>query len=154
MVLMELNDETIIFRKLWRHNKKIMKLTQRSVFKPAFRAPDVAQYNQPPGICTPHVQPLRILLGNRIFSHEKLLPVTESVYRGEGGTCPPVKINDVQLPQSDQVKYLVLHLDRRLTWHKHIFTKRKQLGLTLTKMHLFSDESPNSPPPTNYYSIK
>jgi hypothetical protein len=23
----------------------------------------------------------------------------------------------------------------RLTWHKHIFTKRKQLGLTLTKMH-------------------
>jgi hypothetical protein len=28
-----------------------------------------------------------------------------------------------------------LHLDRRLTWHKHIFTKRKQLGLTLTKTH-------------------
>jgi hypothetical protein len=26
-------------------------------------------------------------------------------------------------------------LDRRLTWHKYIFTKRKQLGLTLTKMH-------------------
>jgi hypothetical protein len=50
-------------------------------------------------------------------------------------TCPPVKINDVQLPQSDEVKYLGLHLDRRLTWHKHNFTKRKQLGLTLTKMH-------------------
>jgi hypothetical protein len=45
-----------------------------------------------------------------------------------------VKINDVQLPQSDEVKYLGFHLDRRLTWHKHIFTKRK-LGLTLTKMH-------------------
>jgi hypothetical protein len=49
-------------------------------------------------------------------------------------TCPPVHIHDVQVPQSD-VKYLGLHLDRRLTWHKHIFTKRKQLGLTLTKMH-------------------
>jgi hypothetical protein len=24
---------------------------------------------------------------------------------------------------------------QRLTWHKHIFTKRKQLGLTLAKMH-------------------
>jgi hypothetical protein len=36
-------------------------------------------------------------------------------------TCPPVKISDVQLPQSDEVKYLDLHLDRRLTWHKHIF---------------------------------
>jgi hypothetical protein len=30
-------------------------------------------------------------------------------------TCPPVKISDVQLPQSDEVKYLGLHLDRRLT---------------------------------------
>jgi hypothetical protein len=50
-------------------------------------------------------------------------------------TCPPVHINDVQLPQSDDAKYLGLHLDRRLTWHKHILTKRKQLGLTLFKMH-------------------
>jgi hypothetical protein len=24
---------------------------------------------------------------------------------------------------------------RRFTWHKHIFTKRKQLGITLTKVH-------------------
>jgi hypothetical protein len=36
----------------------------------------------------------------------------------------------VQLPQSEDIKYLGLHLDRRLTWRK-----RKQLGLTLTKMH-------------------
>jgi hypothetical protein len=38
-----------------------------------------------------------------------------------------------QLPQED-VKYLRLHLDRSLSWHKHIFAKRKQLGITLTKM--------------------
>jgi hypothetical protein len=48
---------------------------------------------------------------------------------------PPVQINNVQLPQKEEVKYLGLHLDRRLTWHKHIFTKRKQLGITLTKMY-------------------
>jgi hypothetical protein len=28
-----------------------------------------------------------------------------------------------------------LDLDRRFTWHKHIFVKRKQLGITLTKMY-------------------
>jgi hypothetical protein len=49
--------------------------------------------------------------------------------------CPPVHINIMQLPQEEEVKYLGLHLDRRLTWRKHIFAKRKQLGSTLTKMY-------------------
>jgi hypothetical protein len=40
-----------------------------------------------------------------------------------------------QLPEKEEVKYLGLHLDRRLTWHKHIFVKRKQLVITLTKMY-------------------
>jgi hypothetical protein len=38
----------------------------------------------------------------------------------------------VQIPQENHVKYLGLHLDRRLTWHKHIFAK---LGISLTKMY-------------------
>jgi hypothetical protein len=28
-----------------------------------------------------------------------------------------------------------LHMDRRLTWHKHIFAKWKHLGITLSKMY-------------------
>jgi hypothetical protein len=60
---------------------------------------------------------------------------THVIFTTRRATCPPVHINDVQFPQSDDVKYLGLYLDRRLTWHKHIFTKRKQLGLTLTKMY-------------------
>jgi hypothetical protein len=60
---------------------------------------------------------------------------THVTFTTRRATCPPVHINDVQLPKTEDVKYLGLYLDRRPTWHKHIFTKRKQLGLTLTKMH-------------------
>jgi hypothetical protein len=49
--------------------------------------------------------------------------------------CPSVHINNIHLPQQEDVKYLRLLLDRALTWGKHIFTKQKQLGVTLTKMH-------------------
>jgi hypothetical protein len=48
-------------------------------------------------------------------------------------TCPSVHISNVQLREED-VNYLGLHLDRRLNWHKHIFIKRKQLGINLIKM--------------------
>jgi hypothetical protein len=51
------------------------------------------------------------------------------------GTYPPVHINNVQLPLIEEAEYLGLHLNRRLTWHKHIFTKRKQPGIAFTKMY-------------------
>ena len=49
--------------------------------------------------------------------------------------CPPVYINNKPLPQASNVKYLGLHLDNHLTWTNHIFTKRKQLGLLLSKFN-------------------
>jgi hypothetical protein len=51
-------------------------------------------------------------------------------------TCPPVLINNIQLPQAKEGKYLGVHLDSRFTWRNHIFAKRKQLGTTHTKMYL------------------
>jgi hypothetical protein len=50
-------------------------------------------------------------------------------------TCPGVHIYNEQLPQAEEAKYLGLHLDRCLTWHKHIFAKRKHLGITLSKTY-------------------
>jgi hypothetical protein len=69
-------------------------------------------------------------------------------------TYPLVHINNVQLPQED-IKYLGLHLDRRLTWHKYIFAKRKQLGITFIKMYwLLGDTSQNFLQATNFTYIK
>jgi hypothetical protein len=39
------------------------------------------------------------------------------------------------LPQATTVKYLGIHIDRRLTWKPHIHNKRKQLGLLLQRMY-------------------
>ena len=57
-------------------------------------------------------------------------------------TCPKILLNDKTIPQHDRVKYLGMHLDRRITWQEHIWTKRKQLNLKLRKMYwLFGRKS-------------
>jgi hypothetical protein len=44
-------------------------------------------------------------------------------------TYPTVQMSPVDLPQKNEVKYLGMHLGRRLTWEKHIETRRKQFNL-------------------------
>lgn len=60
---------------------------------------------------------------------------THITFTNRTRNCPPVKLNDCQLPHVEDIKYLGMHLDRRLTWKKHIWTKRKQLGIKYTKMY-------------------
>lgn len=43
--------------------------------------------------------------------------------------CDPVSLNGTQLPHHESVKYLGMHLDRRLTWRKHLETKRNEINL-------------------------
>jgi hypothetical protein len=42
-------------------------------------------------------------------------------------TCPAVQMGNVDLPQINEVQYLGMHLDRKLTWAKHTKAERKQL---------------------------
>jgi hypothetical protein len=48
--------------------------------------------------------------------------------------CPPDTINNIQIPVQTEVKYLGLYLGQKLTWQKHIKTKRQQLNLKVRQM--------------------
>ena len=49
--------------------------------------------------------------------------------------CPPVTLNNRVLPQAESVKYLGMHLDRRLTWKTHIWNKKLQMETKRRKMY-------------------
>jgi hypothetical protein len=48
--------------------------------------------------------------------------------------CPQVSINNFPIPNKQEVKYLGLHLDKRLTWQTQIKAKRRQLELKIRNM--------------------
>lgn len=69
----------------------------------------------------------------RIKANEsKSVHVTFSLRQG---SCPAVELNGIQIPHKEDVRYLGIYLDRRLTWRKHIFTKRKALSHQLRKLY-------------------
>lgn len=59
--------------------------------------------------------------------------------------CPPLTLNNIPLPKANEVTYLGVHLDRRLTWRRHIEAKRTQLKLKANSLHwLINARSPLS----------
>jgi hypothetical protein len=42
---------------------------------------------------------------------------------------PPIYLNNIEIPPATTVKYLGLHLDKKLNWKEHIIKKRKQMDL-------------------------
>lgn len=65
-------------------------------------------------------------------NHTKSTHVTFTLKKGD---CPPLTLNGERIPHADSAKYLGMHLDRKLTWQKHIWSKRKQLDLKLRNMY-------------------
>lgn len=48
--------------------------------------------------------------------------------------CPPVQVHGRTLPQPASVRYLGLHLDRRLTWTSHISAKITQIRISMANI--------------------
>lgn len=55
--------------------------------------------------------------------------------------CPPVKINNKTIPPVPTIKYLGLHLDRRLTFKEHISKKRKEITFRRRKLYYMLSKS-------------
>lgn len=51
------------------------------------------------------------------------------------GSCPAIRLNNIAIPVADDVIYLGIHLDRRLTWRKHIEAKKTQINLKTHQLH-------------------
>jgi hypothetical protein len=46
----------------------------------------------------------------------------------------PTSLQNKPIPVQSEVKYLGLHLDKRLRWQKHVKTKRQQMNMKLREM--------------------
>jgi hypothetical protein len=46
--------------------------------------------------------------------------------------CPQVSTNNFPIPIKQEVKYVGLHLDKKLTWQTHIKAKRSQIELKVS----------------------
>lgn len=49
--------------------------------------------------------------------------------------CRHIVLNNLKIPQVDTVKYLGIHLDRKLTWRNHIVKKQEQMKIKFRKLY-------------------
>jgi hypothetical protein len=59
----------------------------------------------------------------------------QTMFTTRSTECPPVMLNDEPIPMKNEVKYLGLHLERRLTWKAHIKAKKQQLNIKTKQMN-------------------
>ena len=51
------------------------------------------------------------------------------------GGCPRLTVNNSEMPINDSVKYLGLHIDKRLTWKEHIKAKKEHLKIKTKQLY-------------------
>ena len=61
-------------------------------------------------------------------NEQKSTHVTFTLKKGD---CPPVLFNGITIPSAQHVRYLGMHLDRRLTWRNHIAAKKTQINIKI-----------------------
>lgn len=59
---------------------------------------------------------------------------TQVTFTLRNGNCPPVHMEDKLLASKSSVKYLGLHIDRRLTWANHIKAKKTEATLQFKEL--------------------
>ncbi|KAL4142644.1 hypothetical protein QTP88_005062 [Uroleucon formosanum] len=59
---------------------------------------------------------------------------TQVTFTLRHGNCPSIKLNNVNIPVSNETKYLGIILDKRLTWGPHLKNKRK---IANSRLHIF-----------------
>jgi hypothetical protein len=69
------------------------------------------------------------------FERKACLKSTQITFTTRRTICPQVSINNSPIPIKQEVKYLGLHLDKKLTWQTHIKAKRRQLEFKVRNMN-------------------
>lgn len=57
--------------------------------------------------------------------------------------CRPPKLNNLPIPQANVVKYLGIHLDKKLNWRAHINKKQEQMRLKFRKLYWLLNKRSN-----------
>lgn len=60
---------------------------------------------------------------------------TQVIFTLRTGQCPPNSINNVTFPTAPSVRYLGIHLDKKLNWKEHILKKKKQIDLRFKELN-------------------